>query len=167
MNGLLKMVGMCSNGSKMFFDFHFGFYLMIKDDLEDFELEDFFLDTMNNEFDTILDDNSEAQVARNVLGAYRLYKTQQYTHLQNEIDKLKQMNATSNTKASVKVETNESSSEEDEEDENDEDVEMNTEEADENNNEAENKKKAELEQEMEAVEEGWTYVAKSGKHYTK
>jgi hypothetical protein len=76
--------------------------------LEDFELEEFFLNTMDTEFDTVLEDESEKQVARSLIGAYNLFKSQRYGDLENEISKLKQQAAsTSSAKASVKLDTDE------------------------------------------------------------
>ena len=54
--------------------------------MEDFELEDFFEDTMNNEFNTILDDDSASNIAKNVLKYFDMYKCGQHLELMNCIN---------------------------------------------------------------------------------
>lgn len=56
-------------------------------DLEDDELEEFLFNTMNNEFNTILEDNSCLQIARLLLGYYGLYKANRLQELHDELMK--------------------------------------------------------------------------------
>jgi hypothetical protein len=108
-NGEIKILLSCRKFGKNILSMSGFVFAPIQGDLEDYELEEFFLNTMDKEFDTILEDQSEAQVARNLIGAYNLYKSQQYSVLESEIAKLKHQIAArpSATNESVKLETGE------------------------------------------------------------
>jgi hypothetical protein len=56
--------------------------------LEDFELEEFFEDTMNNEFNIILDDDSASNIAKSVLKYFHMFKCGQNLELMNCINGL-------------------------------------------------------------------------------
>ena len=61
--------------------------LNLKDDLEDFELEEFFEDTMNNEFNCILDDNSPMQLSKLILNYYKLFKNGRGSEIAEDLSK--------------------------------------------------------------------------------
>lgn len=69
--------------------------------MESDELEEFFLDTMDKEFNTILDDLSEVQAANACLKMWNLYRNTQFFDLQNEIQAMIQN--LSSTQQSVAV----------------------------------------------------------------
>ena len=56
-------------------------------DLDDDELEPFFYNTMNNEFNTIIEDNSCLQIARLLIRFYALYKENRLQELHDELMK--------------------------------------------------------------------------------
>ncbi|RNA41474.1 pre-rRNA-processing TSR2 -like protein [Brachionus plicatilis] len=128
-------------------------------DLEDDELEEFFFNTMNNEFNTILDDNSCLQIARLLTGYYGLYKANRLQELHDELMK-RYAAAQGSIQASQKCKTEQDTSSEESGDE-ELDVEMADETKPKNvlsEQEAEN---------FEQVDEGWTFVTKTGKKLTK
>jgi hypothetical protein len=144
--------------------------------LEDFELQEFFEETMNNEFDTLLEDDSALQLARLLIKFFQMYKSGKIEELNLEISKLSSNKSSSNIKASMKAPSNENDSDDSDDDMTDgtdsDDNNMN-EDCDENNNDnsqktSKNKQLTDKEtQDFDMVEEGWTFVAKSGKQFTK
>lgn len=56
-------------------------------DLEDFELEDYLEDTMNKEFNTILDDGSCLQIGRLLIKYNALYRSGKIQELGEELEK--------------------------------------------------------------------------------
>jgi hypothetical protein len=54
-------------------------------DLEDYELEEYFDDTMNKEFNCLIDDNSSLSIARLILDYNKLYLNQEFDHIFNDL----------------------------------------------------------------------------------
>jgi hypothetical protein len=73
--------------------------------LENDELEDFFLNTLDKEFNVILDDLSETQAAIGCQKMWNLYKNAQFFELQNEIQSMMQ-NLSSTQQSVVASRTN-------------------------------------------------------------
>ena len=69
--------------------------------MEDYELEQFFEDTMNNEFNSIIDDGSALQIAKLLLKYSELYRSGKLVELQEDISKRFASKAP-NVQASVK-----------------------------------------------------------------
>ena len=77
-------------------------FRIFKEDLEDFELEEFFEDTMNNEFNCILDDDSPKQLSKLILNYYKLYKSGQTVELIADLNKRFPKNKSSGINSSIK-----------------------------------------------------------------
>lgn len=82
-NILKRMVSVCFR----FFFINFLFSLVYLDDLEDFELAEFFEDTMNTEFNSILEDGSAIQLARLLLNYKKMVNKNQLTELKEDLQK--------------------------------------------------------------------------------
>jgi hypothetical protein len=74
--------------------------ICLKGDLDDFELEEFFEDTMNNEFNTVLEDNSAVVMARLLLKYNQMYRKGNHAELNEELLKKFPQNKTSSTVSS-------------------------------------------------------------------
>ena len=161
--------------------------------MEDYELEEFFEDTMNNDFNTILDDNSASQLSKVLVNYNHLFRSGKLNEISEDLNKrfpskkpatvsssIKQTNDDedvifSNLNLDPKKNLNKfsflkksTSDEEDEDDENnnrDNCEDMNMDEDGEKRNK--NEMNEEDKNNFDMLEEGWTFVAKSGKHFTK
>ena len=60
---------------------------IFQDDLEDFELEDFLEDTMNQEFNTILDDNSPAELSKILINYNHLLRSGKTNEITDDINR--------------------------------------------------------------------------------
>ena len=81
--------------------------------MEDFELEEFFEDTMNNEFNCILDDNSPQQLARLILNYYKLYKNGRNSEIVEDLHKRFPKNLASGINSSIKFKNKDQENEDD------------------------------------------------------
>lgn len=134
--------------------------------MEDYELEEFFEDTMNNEFNSIMDDGSPLQLARLLIEYHKLYRSGQLAQLEQDLI-MRYPQTNTNALKSVKAKSanadDESSS--DDEDEENSDEPMIEDEANTSSNK--NVLTEEESKNFEALDDGWTFVTKSGKHLTK
>lgn len=134
---------------------------------------------MDNEFNTKLEDNSAIILSRLVLGYYKLYKNGQHNELSADLaQRFPAKSANSNVNSSVRH-RNENQMDGDDDTSSGSDYSE-----DENNNEdmcedmncdgdgEEKQRKSKLEEikeseDFQMVDDGWTFVAKSGKKLTK
>ncbi|CAF0718624.1 unnamed protein product [Brachionus calyciflorus] len=136
-------------------------------DLEDDELEEFLFNTMNNEFNTILDDDSCLQISRLLLGYYGLYKANRLQELHDELMKRYSIGKKS-IEASKQFKTEQdTSSDEGSDDENGEDQDEAMEQEGESEPKPKNLLTPDEAQNFEQLDEGWTFVTKAGKKLTK
>ncbi len=142
--------------------------------LDEYDLQEFFEETMDNEFNTKLEDNSAIILSRLVLGYYKLYKNGQLNEL--SADLAQRFPAKSNNVSSSVRHRDENQMDGDSSSGSDcSDDENNNEEMCEDMNcdpVEEVKTKSKLEEikeseEFQMVDDGWTFVAKSGKKLTK
>ena len=73
-----------------------------KGDLEDYEIEEFFEDTMNAEFNTMLEDNSAIVMARLLINYYQMYKSGRLNELQHDLTQKFPQNKASKISSSIK-----------------------------------------------------------------
>ncbi|XP_064156650.1 pre-rRNA-processing protein TSR2 homolog [Anguilla rostrata] len=93
-------------------------YFRENNNLEQYEVEDFLADLMNNEFDTVVDDGSLPQVALQVSQFFKQCEQGNWSEVEGQIAKLSQKKATGRAKAtSVQTPANEEEEEESEEEE--------------------------------------------------
>lgn len=84
----------------------------IEGDIEDYELEAYFEDTMNTEFNSILEDGSALQLARQLVKYYGLYKSNRWDELRADLE-VHNKNHQANLSASKKVKNNENDDDDD------------------------------------------------------
>ena len=71
-------------------------------------MEAYFEDTMNTEFNSILEDGSAMQLARTLVNYYSLYKSHRWDELRADLEAhYKNQSSASNLNASKKVKSNE------------------------------------------------------------
>ena len=70
--------------------------------MDDYEIEEFFEDTMNAEFNTVLEDNSAIVLARLLISYYQMYKTGRLNELQQDLTQKFPQNKASNISSSIK-----------------------------------------------------------------
>ncbi|KAJ8257766.1 hypothetical protein GJAV_G00189460 [Gymnothorax javanicus] len=129
--------------------------------LEQYEVEDFLADLMNNEFDTVVDDGSLPQVASQVSQFYSQCKQGKLSEVKGQIAKLLQKQGTGRAKATPVQ--NPASEEEDDEDGEEEGAEaMDCEEATETNSPTRPPEQQDLlpPPNTDTDEDGWTVVRK-------
>ncbi|XP_078596488.1 pre-rRNA-processing protein TSR2 homolog [Branchiostoma floridae x Branchiostoma japonicum] len=139
-------------------------------DIDPCELEDFLAEVLNNEFDTVADDGSLAQVAQQICGSYRLCRQGRHQEVLSRIQQLPKAQL-SGCVAATGPEDDDDGEEDEKEEEKDEDMEVTPSSSIENGphqkTEAANTPNTSAQdmesQSQEDIDDGWTVVTKKKK----